>query len=180
MNSTALKHVARIGLTAALLLSAVNSAQAFLTEDEVMAGYLLKLSRLLHWDTVTDGSREFEFCVLGKHPVAYLLVANAEGRSVNDRPIVVKAFASASESGWQGCDILFVTPAASDQSSTVVSGVQDKTVTVGFSPGFASRGGAVNFVRSGGKLKLEVNRMLLRAKGITAEERLLSVVSVVK
>jgi hypothetical protein len=78
------------------------------------------------------------------------------------------------------CDILFVTQAAQDLLTNILSSVENQHIlTVGDVPEFAMRGGMVNLLKNGERIAIEVNLKAVKASNIVISSRLLTLAKIV-
>lgn len=115
---------------------------------------------------------------LGGNPFGDALQQIAQKKKLNGRTIVVRQIATAEESG--SCHIVFVTRSVSDEEEKALFefATGKPVLLVGETPGFASRGGVINFYHSGGNVKFELNpdkslenKLSLNAKLLTLGTR---------
>jgi hypothetical protein len=112
--------------------------------------------------------------VFGGNPFGDALERIAAKKTLNGRPIEIKELAKPDE--LAGCHIVFVprtVPPETEQQ--VIQAVQAKPVLlVGESPGFAERGGVINFFQSGANIRFELNPERGVASQLSLDAKLLS------
>lgn len=128
-------------------------------EYNVKAVSLYAFGRYVTWPDSAFASAESPFVIgtLGGNPFGDALKRIAQKKKLNGRPIEVRQIGSPEESG--GCHILFVTRStSSEDEKRLFEFAEGKPILlVGESPGFAARGGVINFYHSGGTVRFELN-----------------------
>jgi hypothetical protein len=112
--------------------------------------------------------------VLGGNPFGDALDQIAAKKTLNGRPIAIRQLTSPDEVA--ACHIVFVSKTVpSDAESKVVQAASGKPVLlVGESPGFAQRGGIINFYQSGPNVRFELNPERGQASHLSLSAKLLS------
>jgi hypothetical protein len=169
-----------------LALCAASHARA--QSDVINREYPLKALFLYNFGSYVDwparataaGSDPFVIGILGASPVEGPLQEIAATQKINGRLIVVERFASVE--AIRPCHILFIpasaTPAMQQQAIERVRG--QNVLLVGESPGFAQRGGAVNFVIEANKIRFEVNVDAAAAHHLKISAKLLALAKIVQ
>ena len=168
------------GLLAGVLLALVLSgaaphAQATL-EHEVRAAFLYNFTRFIDWPTGAMPEDRFRICVLGDERLAAAVEAMVAGERVQSRPIALLTGTPAD--GLRGCQILYVAGTDLERTSkgSMLTAVRNAPVlTVGESPAFLSRGGAIRFVLEDNRVRFDVSLPALQQAGLTASSKLLRV-----
>jgi hypothetical protein len=145
-------------------------------EYNVKAVSLYAFGRYVSWPPEAFSAADSPFVIglLGGNPFGNALDRIAAKKSLNGRPIVVRSIQNPAESAQ--CHIVFVPRTASTETEAeLFRQVAGKPVLlVGESPGFANRGGIINFYQSGSNIRFELNpdkgvesRLSLNAKLLT-------------
>lgn len=145
-------------------------AQAPPLEYQVKASYLYNFLQFITWPAdvfVDDGG--FNLCVVDAEHFGSALDAFREER-VDDREIVIHRLDHPAQARAHRCHLLFI-PAGAETNSI---GVERGMLTVGETPGFLERGGMINLVETGGRIRFEINRTMAEKAGLTVSSRLLS------
>jgi hypothetical protein len=128
-------------------------------EYNVKAVSLYAFGRYVTWPESAFAGAESPFVIgtMGGNPFGDALQRIAQKKKLNGRPIEVRQIKSSEESG--DCHILFVTRSVSgdDEKRLFEFAAGKPVLLVGESPGFASRGGVINFYHSGGTVRFELN-----------------------
>lgn len=129
-------------------------------EYAIKAAFLYNFATYVRWPEHAFQGPEHPFVIglLGQDPFSGTLDRIAREKRVEGRAILVQRFASLDE--YIPCHILFVT-------SSVPASVQEQAIDhvhessgvllVGERPGFAARGGVINFYIEQNKVRFEVN-----------------------
>jgi YfiR/HmsC-like len=175
------------------LLTAVAAAWAFLavpvlyaqnprpTDYEVKAAYLYNFGRFVEWPGKVAGDQggSFTVCVLGQDPFGPSLDATLAGETIGGKTIIAKRITSAEES--DNCQILFLSPQADSRLNKIIADLDKKAVlTVSDMPQFVKRGGMIQFVLEGKKVRFEVNLTATQHAGLTLSSELLKVATAVR
>ncbi len=174
-NAHALRSRAALVLAVVCLLSGYGRAQH--TEYEVKAVYLYQFGRFVHWPD-TSGNN-FPICVLGYDPFGPVLDSTVDGESLEGKKLSVRRVSSAQQAA--DCRILFVSSSEQHRLESIFSALSDKPVlTVSDIGGFCDRGGMIQFVLEGERVRFEVNRAAAERVGLTFSSDLLRVAMLVK
>ena len=175
------------------LLTAVAAAWVFLaipalqaqnprpTDYEVKAAYLYNFGRFIEWPgkvTAAQGG-SFTVCVLGRDPFGPRLDATLAGETIGGKTIVAKRISNADESG--NCRILFLSLTDESRLDKIIADLDKKAVlTVSDAPQFVTRGGMIQFVLEGNRIRFEVNLAATRRAGLSLSSELLKVATAVR
>jgi len=149
-------------------------------EYELKAAFLYNFAKFVQWPegSAAAGNPDIRVCVLGSPERAEIVVAVMEGKEVEGRALNVQRLTSLEE--VRGCNILFVARDAGASPGAVAGAVgSDGTLTVGETPGFARRGGIVNFVKEGNKVRFEINQAAARRADLSISSKLLRLAKLV-
>jgi hypothetical protein len=154
-----------------------SAAQAVPKEHTVKAVFLYSFGRYVQWPpkSFANPKSPFVIGVLGEDWFGGALDEIAKRRTLRNRPIVIKRFASL-DAFKEPCHILFVSRSlTADQQTAVIAKLADKPVLlVGEAPGFAERGGTANFVTDADRVSIEINTDAIQLAGLRVDARLLS------
>ena len=145
-------------------------------EYNVKAVSLYAFGRYVSWpeNAFARTDSPFVIGIFGGNPFGDALDRIAAKKTLNGRPIAVRQISSAAES--DGCHIVFVTRTVTKETEIELFAVAagKPILLVGESPGFAQRGGIINFYYSGSNVRFELNpdksvenRLNLNAKLLT-------------
>jgi hypothetical protein len=177
----------RLGLTMMALAWALSAipclwAQSPKPSDyQVKAAYLYNFGRFVEWPTgvAAAKSESFTVCVLGEDPFGAILDATLAGETIAGKKVVAQRISTPQES--INCQILFLGAAEASRLNKIVADL-DKTavLTVSDMPQFARRGGMIQFVLEGNRVRFEVNLTATQHAGLTLRSDLLKVAIAVR
>lgn len=166
------------GLLATPALHAQNPKP---TDYDVKAAYLYNFGRFVEWPekVAATQSSSFTVCVFGQDPFGRSLDATLSGETIGGRLIVAKRISSEEESG--NCQILFLSLTDDSRLNRIIADLDKKAVlTVSDMPQFVKRGGMIQFVLEGKKVRFEVNLTATQHAGLTLSSELLKVATAVR
>jgi hypothetical protein len=170
-----------VALWAFLAIPVLVAQNSRPTDYDVKAAYLYNFGRFIEWpETVTATQGDpFTVCVLGQDPFGPRLDATLAGETIGGKIIVAKRISSAEESG--NCRILFLSLTEDSRLNKVIADLDKKAVlTVSDAPQFVTRGGMIQFVLEGKKVRFEVNLTATQHAGLTLSSELLKVATAVR
>jgi len=168
---------------AALVLVAVASnlsAQASkASEYQVKAAYLANFSKFVAWPANLAKSESFNICVLGQDPFGAALDAAVAGETVNRVPLAVKRISKPQDA--LDCRVLFISSSEESQWKDILAALKMSSVlTVSDMREFTQRGGIVQFVVDGNRVRFEVNLAATAVPGLTLSSELLKLAVTVR
>ena len=159
-------------------LDAQQSGNAALpSEYSVKAVFLYSFGRYIQWPPESlDATPDiFVIGILGNDPFSGALDLIAAKKTIQERKIVVRRFASLEEYRAP-CQILFVSGSLSEPERIAairqISG--PGVLVVGESPGFAEAGGGANFYIENDHVRFEINAAAARRAGLHMDAQLLN------
>jgi len=146
------------------------------TEYDVKAAYLYNFGRFVAWPGVGDG---FTICVLGQDPFGSALDATLAGQTIKNKRVVAKRIATSQDSA--DCQILFISSGEDGRLAEIIGALDKKPIlTVSDMPQFSDRGGMIQFISEGKRIRFEVNLTAAQNAGLTLSSDLLKVATAVK
>jgi hypothetical protein len=146
-------------------------------EYTVKAVFLYSFGRYVEWpeSTFANATAPFVIGILGEDSFEGTLDQIAAKKTVQERPIVIRRFASLDEYR-PGCQILFVSRSLRDdqQAAAIKKNDGKPVLVVGETPGFAERGGIANFFVDGDRIRFEINVDAARRAQLRMDAKLLS------
>lgn len=175
-------RLAGTALLASLLFcpARTSSQQARPTEYQVKAVYLYNFSRFVEWPArrISASGNSFTICVLGKDPFGSALDTTVAGESIAGRRVVVRRTSKPQDA--LDCQIVFVSASEDKQLKEDLAALTGGVLTVSDIPGFSERGGMIQFVAEGGKIRFEVNLSNAKDSGLVLSSDLLKVAVAVR
>jgi hypothetical protein len=148
-------------------------------EAQVKAAYLFKLASFVRWPApLTDGD-SFKICVSGREDIASQLMAFANGKQIENRPVSVMQIASPQSPQLAACRMLFLGRGA-QTASTLISATRGQPVLIVTDRTAGTRGGAVEFMEVGGKVRLAVDRREATSRKLALDSELFHVAAEVE
>jgi hypothetical protein len=180
------RRVATVYLLAIFLAVGLGPKAACGQSDVINREYPLKALFLYNFGSYIDwpagavsNSEPFVIGILGPSPVELPLREIGASHKINGRPIVVEQFASVD--AIKPCHILFIPLAVGReiQQQAIARVRGEPVLVVGESPGFAARGGVVNFFIEANKIRFEVNVDAALAQRLKISAKLLALAKIV-
>jgi hypothetical protein len=150
-------------------------------EYEVKAAYLYNFGRFVRWpaDVVTAQDNSFPICVLGRDPFGPTLDSTLVGETLDGKPVVVRRISRAEDVG--DCRIMFISSTEENHLKQILAALDKGLVlTVSDMPDFSRRGGMIQFVLEGSKVRFEINLASAEAARLTVSAELLKVAATVR
>ena len=170
----------------ALLSLYVGSNRAYggeisLTESQVKALFLLNFAKYVEWPSTAFAAVDAPIVigVIGEGNFEGELSAAVGNKSVDGRSIHVRQLQTPQE--WDTCHILFIRASKKAGLDEILGRIKTKPIlTVGETDRFMEQGGAINFVKKEGKIRLEINLDAAQTAGVQISSKLLNVADAVK
>lgn len=152
-----------------LLLAATCStdAEEFPLNHGVKASYLLNLLRFIEWPSDVFGADgKLNLCVYGATSLDAFYALH--GELVGERTVSVERVGNISDRRINKCHILVVSGEKPLLSVPIGRGL----LTVGEADGFTARGGIINLLLIGGRVRFELNAEMALACGFSIDPKL--------
>jgi hypothetical protein len=151
------------------------------TEYEVKAIYLYNFARFVEWPAkalpAQDGS--FTICVLGQDPFGPALNASLADEAIDGKSVVAKRISAAQDA--VSCRVLFISSSEDPRLNQILAALDDTSVlTVSDIPHFTRRGGMVQFILEGNRVRFAVNLTPTEHAGLTLSSELLKLAVTVR
>jgi YfiR/HmsC-like len=150
-------------------------------EYKVKAGYLFNFAKLVEWPQSAFPAADSPMLVdvLGGGEVLDVMRQALEGQVVNGHPLRVRSVSP--ESINREAHILFMSREFDKSAGQVQAALAGSaTLLVGETEGFAKRGGCINFLKSDGRVKFEVNPGAANRAGLKLGSQMMKLAIVVK
>ncbi len=151
------------------------------SEYQVKATYLYNFGRFVKWpETVPAGKGDsFSVCVLGLDPFGPILDSTLAGEALGGKPVVLRRITKPQEAG--DCRILFISSTEEKHLKEILTALDESGVlTVSDMPGFTRRGGMIQFVLEGDRVRFEINLASAENARLVLSSELLKVAAAVK
>jgi hypothetical protein len=159
----------------------MHAQQSKLPEYEVKAAYLYNFGKFVEWPATANTGKDnsFTICVLGQDPFGPALDAALAGQSIDGKNVVARRLSRPQEA--LNCRIVFISSSEESRLKDVLEALDKAAVlTVSDIPQFSTRGGAIQFVLDGKKIRFEVNLSNAADAGLTLSSELLKVATTVR
>ncbi len=162
-------------LALGILIPSQGFGQRKPTRYDVEAAYLYQFGNFVQWPATKAGTgKRFSICVLGRDPFGRALDQIIQGGKVNGATLTDRRIDDLRQAG--GCQILFVSASEEDEVDRDLKALSDTPVlTVSDIPDFARRGGMIQFVLVGDRVRFDVNVSNADRAGLKLSSQLLKV-----
>ena len=161
-----------------LVLPLHSEEPAVPSEPQVKVGFLLNFFKYVEWPDASTNS-VLEIIHVGENELGDDVVSLINAKIIAGRPVVLRH--SNAPRDWRSGHILFVSDTERRRLPEILHAVKGRPVlTVGESDGFLEKGGMINFVMKGRKVRLAINLTAAEAGGLKLSSRLLAVADTVK
>ena len=146
-------------------------------EYDVKAALLLNFARFIEWPDAAfeDAQAPINVCVFTPSPFGQALERVLSGETVANRSLSAREVHSVSDTS--ACHLVFMPAGTESRASALFGDAGPHAVTVGESPGFEDRGGAVTLVIEAGRIRFNVNLRPVEQRGIRISARMLQLAS---
>ena len=150
-------------------------------EYQVKATYLYNFGRFVKWPEAAPAGKgdSFSVCVLGQDPFGPVLDSTLAGEALDGKPVVPRRLSKPQGAGE--CRILFISTTEEKHLKEILTAVDEGGVlTVSDMPGFTRRGGMIQFVLEGDRVRFEINLASAENARLVMSSELLKVATNVK
>ncbi len=151
------------------------------SEYQVKAAYLYNFGRFVKWPAgVAAGKGDsFAVCVLGQDPFGSTLDSTLAGEALDGKPVVIRRIARPQDAA--DCRILFVSSTEEHHLKEILAAIDQASVlTVSDIPGFSRRGGIIQFIAEGDRVRFEINLASAESARLVLSSELLKVAAAVR
>jgi hypothetical protein len=150
------------------------------TEFEVEAAYLANFARFVESPGRLPAAGEpFYVCVLGQDPFGIALESALKSETIGNAPMAARRLTNPEEAS--GCRIVFVSGSRKAQLKTILESLASTgALTVSDMTDFTRRGGMIQFVLDGNRVRFEINLTAAQKAGLTLSSELLRVAVAVR
>lgn len=149
-------------------------------EYQIKALFLFNFVQFVEWpeSAFSGPAAPLRIGVFGENPFAGSLSATVLNETVRGRRIEVTH--SERLAGLLDCHLIFVPASERHQIVAVLAEIGARPIlTVGETPGFAQRGGVINFYLEGQRVRFEINRAAAQRQRLKLASQLLSLARIV-
>jgi hypothetical protein len=156
--------------------SCLHGQQAKPTEYDVKAAYLYNFVKFIDWPAkiASDQDSSFTICILGQDSFGPALDAALANHTIDGKGLVAKRISKSQEA--LNCRVLFISSSEQNHLKDILATLDKASLlTVSDAPDFAERGGMIQFVMDGNKVRFEVNVTNAQRAGLVLRSELLKV-----
>jgi hypothetical protein len=154
------------------------------SEYLIKAGFIYNFAKLVEWPTSSFAQPDSPIVIgiLGEDPFGATLDRIVADKKINGRGFAVKRLKWSKDfKDLKDCNILFVSASEKEHIDSVVDAMKWLPIlTIGDAPGFARRGGIMNFTLEDNKVRFEVNVEAAKHADLTISSRLLTLARIVQ
>jgi hypothetical protein len=173
-----LAGLALIGMVALRLSASPQQPSPAPTQYDVQAVYLFDFAKFVRWPPASE-HETISICIAGQQVFADTLTRIVAGERVDSHALSVRLVQQPQEES--ACDILFIGSAAEGRLDSLLAATNGKSVlTVSDVPGFLDRGGMIQFLIVGNRVRFSVDLRPVASSGISLSSELLKVAVAVK
>jgi hypothetical protein len=151
------------------------------SEYQIKAAFLYNFAKFIEWPTSTfrDPKQPMGICVFGRDPFGHALEEALYGKSIGSRSVFLGRTQQIPE--LARCQVVFVSAAESSHVMEIVNGLRGHSaLLVGESEGFASSGGAIQFVLDQNRVRFAINPDAANRAGLKISSKLLALATIVR
>ena len=170
-----------IVMWALLHIPVLQAQQPKVSEYQVKATYLYNFGRFVQWppNATARKSDSFSICVLGQDPFGPSLDSTVAGETLDGKPLAAKRISTPRDAGE--CRILFISLTEENHLKEILMALDESGIlTVSDMPAFSRRGGMIQFVLEGDKVRFEINLAKAETAKLTLSSELLKVATTVR
>ena len=154
------------------------------SEYLIKAGFIYNFAKLVEWPTASFAQPDSPIVIgiLGEDPFGATLDRIVADKKINGRGFAVKRVKYSRDfKDLRDCNILFVSSSEKEHIESVIDAMKGLPIlTIGDAPGFAKRGGIINFMLEDNKVRFEVNVEAAKHADLTISSRLLTLARIVQ
>ena len=170
-----------VSIFAAVLAVSLHAQTSKVNAGQVQAAYLYNFGKFVKWPAVAPANQSgaFIICVLDQDPFGDTLQSTLSGETVAGKPVVVRRLAKPQEASV--CHILFISGSRAHELNQILSSIDEAAVlTVSDMPDFSKRGGMIQFVLEGDRIRFEINLAGAEKSHLVFPSELLKVATAVR
>ena len=163
-------------------VSAVACAQQTKPSDyQVKAAYIYNFGKFVKWPPMSAAGRTgvFTICAFENDSFGTVLQSTLARASLDGRPVVFKRLEKPRDAS--GCHILFIDSGQETHLPEILAAAKEASVlTVSDMPDFTKRGGMIQFVLIGDRIRFEINLASAESASLVLASDLLKVATAVR
>jgi hypothetical protein len=175
MRSRATSYLVLVAIWVLLISINGRTQDSAPTEYQIKAAFIYNFARFVEWPSKAFAGAKSPMVigVLGDNPFHEDLERTLHAKSIDDHPLVVKQFRSPMEA--TNCQILFISNSEKAHLPQILEGLKGASIlTLGEMDHFTERGGMINFVAEGTKIRFQINNDAAANAGLRVSSKLLA------
>lgn len=176
-----------IAILASLSLAVGANAQSAGSDESseylIKAGFIYNFAQLVQWPDAAfpQADSPIVIGVLGSDPFGATIDNVVQGKKLNGRSLVIKRLRWGKDAKEiRECNILFISSSEKDRLDEIIQTVKWLPIlTIGETPGFATRGGIINLTLEGNRVRFEVDIEAAKQANLNISSRLLALARIV-
>jgi YfiR/HmsC-like len=176
-----LRPIVAIAVSIPLCTPVLQAQPPKVSEYQVKATYLYNFARFVQWPENSDAVKgdSFSICVLGRDPFGRTLDSILAGETLDGKPLAAKRISTPRDAG--DCRILFISSTEQDHLKEILDALDESSIlTVSDMPEFSRRGGMIQFVLEGDRVRFEINLTKAETAKLILSSELLKVATSVR
>src|ERR1700733_10215338 len=170
-----------VSIFAAVLAVSLHAQTSKVNAGQVQAAYLYNFGKFVKWPAVAPANQSgaFIICVLDQDPFGDTLQSTLSGETVAGKPVAVRRLTKPLDAS--ACHILFISGSRAHELNQILSSIDEAAVlTVSDMPDFSKRGGMIQFVLEGDRIRFEINLAGAEKSHLVFPSELLKVATAVR
>ncbi len=150
------------------------------TEYQLKAAFLFNFAKFIDWppSSFTSPQAPFAICIFGNDPFGQAIDSTLKGQSIRGRVVTIQRVHDPSQ--LRHCQMAFIGSSEEHHLPEILQSVRGVSVLlVGEAPGFAARGGAIQFQMEDNRVRFSINPDAAKRAGLRVSSKLLSLANVV-
>lgn len=172
-----------VSLSLAVSVRAQSADPDGSSEYLIKAGFIYNFAQLVQWPDAAfpQSDSPIVIGIVGNDPFGATIDSVVQGKKLNGRNLIVKRFKWVKDGKEiRECNILFVSSSERDRLDEIIQTVKWLPIlTIGETPGFATRGGIINLTLEGNRVRFEVDIEAAKQANLNISSRLLALARIV-
>jgi hypothetical protein len=169
-----------LSLSLVWLLAVVGgyAQEAAPSTSQLKAAFLYNFAKFVEWPPAAFGETNSPIVIgiLGEDPIRGDLERAILGKTINNRPLEIKPFRSASDA--TNCHLLYIGASEQAHLKQIIESLRGASVlTVSEADDFLQKGGMINFIVEKGKYRFQIKEDAAKSVNLKISSKLLSLAS---
>ena len=167
-------------VSAILMDAGFAMSQPASVEYQVKAAFLFNFAKFVAWprEAFPRSDSPFTICLAGD-PFDGAVDRIVQGEVLDGRPLTVRRVNTGE--AIRSCQIIYVAPSEARRSEEIINAVMNAPVlTVGEDDNFINEGGIIHFVKTGGRIRFQINPEAAEHASLKVSSRLLRLAEIAR